>query len=199
MLYTKGRMDESRTCINTCPTGTLKLAFGFDISDKENRKKIANRESRFIVKLDKEMGRQVKLLHSVHKFMVENILKRGLKAASEYDDLELQMRFGVVYCWLRKEHDKLSSGGQRADYVYVEVSVDEDRCRVADMDFASIAMMYRQGSRGKPKNEEAARLLAEVYRVTSVPLSDYTERMFGTPEVLVAGDIESDCITRIED
>ncbi|MBM3237784.1 hypothetical protein FJZ31_15960 [Candidatus Poribacteria bacterium] len=106
------------------------------------------------------MGKKVKLLHSVRKSKAEEILKSGLKAVSEYDDLELEMRRGVVYCWLRKEHDRLSS---EDDYVYFEVTVDEDRCRVAEMDFASIAMMYRQGSGGRAKNEEAARLLAEVY------------------------------------
>ncbi len=127
------------------------------------------------------MGKQVRLLHSVHKSKIDEVLKHGLKAVSEYDDLGLEMRCDIVYCWLRKEHDKLSSGGQRTDYVYVEVTVDKDRCRVAEMDFASIAMMYRQGSGGRPKNEEAASLLAEVYRVTSVPLSDYVERMFSSP------------------
>ena len=60
-------------------------------------------------------------------------------------------------------------------------------------------MMYRQGSGGKPKNEKAARLLAEVYQVTSVPLSDYIEGMFWTPEVLVKGDIAPDCIKLISD
>ena len=79
------------------------------------------------------------------------------------------------------------------------MTVDQDRCRVAEMDFAGIAMMYLQGSGGKPRNEEAARLLADVYRVTSVPLSDYTEGMFWTPEVLVKGDIDPDCIKLISE
>ena len=103
------------------------------------------------------------------------------------------MRRDVVYCWLRKEDDKLFISGQRIDYVYVEVTVDQDRCRVAEMDFASIAMMYFQGSR-RPKNEEAAQLLAQVYQLTSVPLSDYVEGIFSTPEVLVKGDINPSCI-----
>jgi len=132
----------------------------------------------------------VALPRSIHKSKIDEVLRNGLKAVSEYDDLGLEMRRGVVYCWLRKEDDKLSSGGQRADYVYVEVTVDQDRCRVAEMDFAGIAMMYLQGSGGKPRNEEAARLLADAYRVTSLPLSDYTEGMFWTPKVLVKGDID---------
>jgi len=66
------------------------------------------------------------------------------------------------------------------------------------MNFASIAMIYRQGSGGKPKNEEAALLLAELYRITSVPLSDHALGMFWTSEVLVKGDLDPDCITLIE-
>jgi len=140
------------------------------------------------------MGKPVRLLHSVHRSRIDQVLSEGLKAASEFDDLGLEMRRGVVYCWLRREDDRMSQGGQRADYVYVEVTADEERCRVAEMDFASVAMMYLQGSGGKPRNEVAARLLAEVYRVTSVPLADHTEGTFWTPEVLVKGDIAPGCI-----
>jgi predicted RNA-binding protein (virulence factor B family) len=148
---------------------------------------------------DKEMDmeKQIRLLHSTHKSNIDQMLRNGLKATSSFDDLDLEMRRGVVYCWLKKEHDKM--WGQRADYVYVQVTVDKNRCRVADMDFISIAMMYLQGSKGKPKNEEAAQLLADLYRITSVPLSEYTEGMFWTPEVLVKGDIDPDCIRLISE
>ena len=145
----------------------------------------------------RNMGKQVSLLHSIHKSNVDQVLRNGLKATSSFDDLGLEMRRGVVYCWLKKEHDKMR--GQRAGYGYVQVTVDKSRCRVADMDFISIAMMYLQGSKGKPKNEEAAQLLADLYRVTSVPLSEYTEGMFWTPEVLVKGDIDPDYIRLISE
>lgn len=143
------------------------------------------------------MEKQIRLLHSTHKSNIDQVLRNGLKATSSFDDLDMEMRRGVVYCWLKKEHDKM--WGQRADYVYVQVTVDQDRCRVADMDFAGIAMMYLQGSKGKPKNEEAAQLLAELYRITSVPLSEYTEGMFWTPEVLVKGDIDPEDIRLISE
>jgi hypothetical protein len=138
------------------------------------------------------MARLARLLHSVHKSKIDGILREGLKAVSEFDNLGLDMRRGVVYCWLRREDDKM--WGQRTDHVYIEVTVEEDRCHVAEMDFASIAMMYLQGSGGRPKNAEAACLLAEAYRVTSVPLSEYVEGMFSTPEALVKGDIDPICI-----
>ena len=141
------------------------------------------------------MGKQVRLLHSVHKSKIDEVLKHGLKAVSEFDDLGSEMRRGIVYCWLQKEDDKMWE--QQADYVYVEAVVDGNRCRIAEMDFASIAMMYLQGSGGRPRNEEAGYLLAKVYRITSVPLSEYTERMFSTPEVLVKGDIGPESIKLI--
>ena len=145
------------------------------------------------------MGKQVKLLHSVHRSELDKVLEAGLKASSDFDDLGLEMRRDVVYCWLRREDDKMSSGGQRPDHVYLEVTVDEGRCLVAEMDLASVAMTYLQGSGGRPKNAEASRLIPEAYRVTAVPLLEYEPSMFWTPEVLVKGAISSDCIRAITD
>ena len=138
---------------------------------------------------------QAQLIHSVHESIIGIVLRDGLKAASRFDSLGLDMRRGVIYCWLRKEDDKMWR--KRSDYVYVRVSVDQDRCRVAEMDFASLALMYLQGDTVRPENKEAAHLLAEVYRVTSVPLSEYEPGIFSTPEVLVKGDISPDYISLV--
>lgn len=140
------------------------------------------------------MGKQVTLVHSVRKSRLAEVLQTGLKAVSEFADLGLEMRRGVVYCWLRKEDDKLSAGGQRGDFAYVEVTVDQERCSVADLEWSSIALMYLQGSGGKPRNLEASRLLAQVYLVTAVPLSEYRPGIFFSPEVLVRGDIAPECL-----
>jgi len=140
------------------------------------------------------MGKQVSLIHSVRRSRLAEVLRTGLKAGSEFADLGLEMRRGVVYCWLRKEDDKMSSGGQRADYIYVEVTVDEEHCTVADMEWSSLALMYLQGQGGKPRNLEASRLLGELYRITAVPLAEYRSGVFWTPEVLVKGDVPPECI-----
>ena len=66
--------------------------------------------------------------------------------------------------------------------------MDPGRCVVADMDYASLALMHKQGQKAPP-NLEASRLAAELYRVTAVRLAEYAEGMFFTPEVLVKGDI----------
>ena len=143
------------------------------------------------------MAEQIRLIRAIHKSMVGQALRIGLRAVSEYDDLNLDMRCGVVYCWLRKEDDKMNGGGQRADDVYLEVTVERERCIVADMEWSSLALMYKQGARG-PQNMEASRLLAELYRVTAVPLSEYVEGAFWTPEVLVKGDIPPESIRLAE-
>jgi hypothetical protein len=107
------------------------------------------------------MAKQVRLLHSTHRSTLAHVLQAGLRASSSFDDLGLDMRRGVLYCWLRIEDDKMSFGGQRSDYVYLEVTADEDRCMVADMEWSSMSLMYKQGQR-VPQNLEAARLVAEL-------------------------------------
>ena len=145
------------------------------------------------------MTKQVRLIHSLHQSKLQEALQSGLRAGSDYDDLGLDIRQNTVYCWLRKEDDKLSSNGQKPEHVYLEITVDEDRCTVAEMDFASLALMYRQGQRGKPKDERVAALFGDIYRLTSVPLCDYKPGVFWSPEVLVKGEVEPECIRVIRD
>ena len=135
----------------------------------------------------------VRLLHSVPRSKIQSVLREGLKASSAFDDLGLEMRCGVVYCWWCQEDDKM--WGRNSAYAYLEIAIDSSRCCVAEMDFASIALMYLQGQGGRSKNAEAAALLARLYEVTSVPLNEYREGMFSTPEVLVKGDISPEHIT----
>ena len=142
---------------------------------------------------DVKMADLVTLLHSLPRSSVEQVRRQGLRPTSGYDDLGLDMRRGVVYCWLTREHDKIY--GKSADRVHIGVTVDRSRCRVADMEFSSIALMYLQGQGGKPQNAEAARLLANLYEMTSVLLSEYRDGMFCTPEVLVQGEIRPEDIT----
>ena len=133
------------------------------------------------------MCEQVVLYHRAPREHLHNILREGLRAESRFDDLGVEMLRNVVYCWRSTEDDKM--WGRDPDRVYLEVTVDTDRCRVADMDIASVAMMYRQGLKRPPNAGQAARLLARVYEITSVPLADYVPGMFFTPEVLVSGDV----------
>ncbi len=135
---------------------------------------------------------QITLVHSLPESILDSVLKEGLRAKSAFDTLGLQMREDVVYCWLCREDDKM--WGKRPSYVYMEITVDRSRCRVAEMDFASIAMMYQHGQGGKSQNKEVASLLARAYELTSMPLADYHQGIFWTPEVLVKGDIVPDQI-----
>ncbi len=81
----------------------------------------------------------VHLLHSVPRTRLPDVLRQGLKAESDFDDLGLAMRRGVVYCRLEADPDKM--WGRDPAYVWVEVSVDPKRCRVAEMEFSSMALM----------------------------------------------------------
>lgn len=141
------------------------------------------------------VSKKVRLFHSTPAAALQHVREQGLRVVSEFPDLELPLRQGVVYCWLRPEDDKMSVGGQRPNHVYVEVEVDEDRCTVADMEWVSLAITYAKGFGNRPRNPEAARLLAQVYEVTAVPLSGYVPGMFFTPEVLVKGDIGPESVS----
>jgi hypothetical protein len=145
------------------------------------------------------MGKQVILLHSIPEARLADVLRDGLKAESGFQDFGLEMRRNVIYCWLCKEDDKMYASDKLADRVYVEITVDEDRCTIADMEVIGIAMAYANGWSGKPRNPEASRLFAEAYRATSVPISEYSVGMFWTPEVLVKGDIEPECIRVLDE
>lgn len=138
---------------------------------------------------------EITLLHATPEAKVDIILREGQRAASAFDDLGIPMRRGVVYCWLRREHDKM--WGNNTDYTYIEVTVDRSRCRVADMEWSSLALMYLQGNL-KPEHSEAASLLARLYEVTAVSLDDYREGMFFTPEVLVSGDVSANKLAPVD-
>ena len=144
------------------------------------------------------MVRQVQLIHCIHRSRVDEALRSGLKARSDFDDLGLDIRRNVVYCWLDEDDDKLSAGGQRPEHVYIQVTVDVERCVVADMEFSSLALMYKQGQGSKPKDQRVSALFAEVYALTAVPLCDYAPAMFFTPEVLVQGDVGRECLQVVE-
>ena len=78
------------------------------------------------------------------------------------------------------------------------VWVEPSRCLVADMDLIGLALMYKQGSSKTLQNNEATELLAQVYQITSLPLTSYDGRFF-TPEVLVKGNIEPSLISILKE
>ncbi len=66
------------------------------------------------------------------------------------------------------------------------------------MDLIGLALMYKQGSSKTLQNNEATELLAQVYQITSLPLTSYDGRFF-TPEVLVKGNIEPSLISILKE
>lgn len=70
--------------------------------------------------------------------------------------------------------------------VCLKITVEEDRCTVAEMDFISLAIMYRYGGaecgrKNIPVNPKDSVLPAGLYSVTVLPASRY--QIFFTPGV----------------
>jgi len=133
----------------------------------------------------------MELFHFTDKANIDSIIKHGLKASSKYERFT-SIRKNVVFCWLRKEDNKLASDNQ----VCLKINVDARRCLIADMDYISMAMMYKHNPEGeniakKPVNPKAEKLFIQLYKATAVKPCDYHEGMHFTPEVLVKGDIQA--------
>ncbi len=135
----------------------------------------------------------IKVYHYTHKNNVDKILKEGLKATSRYEQFT-KIRKDVVYCWLSPNDQKIFSD----EDVCLEITVDENRCLVADMEYISFAMMYKYGGKkfgGKNFliNPQASDLMSKIYEITTLPITHYDNNFF-SPEVLVSGDILPNCI-----
>jgi len=120
----------------------------------------------------------------------DSILANGLKASTKYE-VFTPVRENVGFCWLKKEDNKLVKDNQ----ICFKVRVDSERCTIVDMDYVSMAMMYKHGAREnvtakKPPNPTAEKLFVQLYEVTAVKPCDYHEGMHFSPEVLVKGDIQ---------
>jgi len=137
------------------------------------------------------MSEALELFHFADKENVESILKNGLKASTKYE-VFTPIRENVVFCWLHKEDNKIPKENQ----VCFRVRVGSGRCLVADMDYVSMAMMYKYNPKGegiakKPVNPEAEKLFVQIYEATAVKPCDYYDGMHFSPEVLVKGDIQA--------
>lgn len=135
----------------------------------------------------------VTLYHYTSKENVQQILDKGLIPLSNYESFT-ELRKEVIFCWLSPKDQKIFAD----DAVCLEITVEEDRCMVAEMDYISLSMMYKYGGvkfggKNLPINPEASTLFARLYEITAVPLSTYDDNFF-TPEVLVKGAIRAESI-----
>ena len=132
----------------------------------------------------------MELYHFTNSANKDNILKNGLKATTRYETFT-PIRENVVFCWLKKEDNKIFNDNQ----ICFKINVDAERCLIADMDYISMAMMYKYGGQGenvvkKPINKKAESLFIQLYETTAVKPCDYYDGMHWSPEVLVKGDIQ---------
>jgi len=76
----------------------------------------------------------MELFHFTDNANKDNILKNGLKASTKYE-IFTPIRENVVFCWLKKEDNKLFKDNQ----ICFKINVDDERCLIADMDYVSMA------------------------------------------------------------
>ena len=131
----------------------------------------------------------MKVYHYTDKTNLDNIMKNGLKPASRYESFT-DLRKNAVFCWLSPSDNKIFSD----DTICLEITVDENDCMVASMDYISFAMMYKYGGAtyggmNIPINETASELFVKLYETTAIPLSQYEDGNLFSPEVLVKGNI----------
>lgn len=129
----------------------------------------------------------MKLYHYTKQKNIESILKTGLKAHSNYKNMNADLRLKVLYAWLFPEHDVMGYSNDD-DYVLLELEVDEARCIVANMDYISAA--YVNSKVGNDGGKELSIMMTNEYEESSVLPKDYINGLFRTPEVIVKGDIQ---------
>jgi len=137
------------------------------------------------------MSEALEVFHFTDRANIDSILEDGLKASTKYE-VFTPIRENVVFCWLKKEDNKILRDNQ----VCFRIHVDAGRCFIADMDYVSMAMMYKYNPEGegiakKPVNPEAEKLFVQIYEATAVKPCDYYDGMHFSPEVLVKGDIQA--------
>jgi len=133
----------------------------------------------------------MELFHFTDAANKKSILRNGLKASTRYE-VFTPIRENVVFCWLKKEDNKIAKNNQ----ICFRVNIDAKRCLIADMDYVSMAMTYKYNPKGediakKPVNPIAERLFVQLYETTAVKPCDYYDGMHFSPEVLVKGDIQA--------
>ena len=77
----------------------------------------------------------------------------------------------------------------------IEITVDENDCIVANMDYISFSMMYKYGGAkyggmNIPINERASELFVKLYETTAISPSQYKDGNLFFPEILVKGNIK---------
>ncbi|MBQ3549723.1 MAG: hypothetical protein IJA41_01990 [Clostridia bacterium] len=131
----------------------------------------------------------MKVYHYTDRANLDSIMHNGLKTTSRYESFT-ELRKDVVFCWLSPSDNKIFSD----DTICLEITVDENNCIVASMDYISFAMMYKYGGEkyggmNIPINERAAELFVKLYEITAIQLSQYKDGNLFSPEVLVKGTI----------
>ena len=127
---------------------------------------------------------------------LDAISEEGLKVGARVMKVDSALRASSVYAWLAPDYDVMGYS-ENPKYVCLRARVEVARCRVAPMELFMAAYVNHIG-RGQPKNPEIAARLIAAYEKMAVPIDQYNQGMFRSPEVLVEGAISPDDIAVVK-
>lgn len=138
----------------------------------------------------------IDLFHYARVEDLDAISEEGLKVGARIMKVESALRDSSVYAWMAPDYDVMGYN-ENPKYICLRARVEVARCRVAPMELFVAAYVNHIG-RGQPKNPEIAARLIAAYEKMAVPLDQYNQGMFRSPEVLVEGEISADDIAVVK-
>ena len=138
----------------------------------------------------------IDLFHYARGEDLDAISEEGLKAGARVMKVESALREKSVFAWMAPDFDVLGYN-ENPKYICLRARVEVARCRVAPMELFVAAYVNHIG-RGQPKNSEVTAKLMAAYEKMAVPIDQYNEGMFRSPEVLIDGEVSADDIAVVK-
>lgn len=138
----------------------------------------------------------IDLFHYARVEDLDAISEEGLKVGARVMKVDSALRESSVYAWMAPDYDVLGHC-ENPKYVCLRARVAVARCRVAPMELFVAAYVNHIG-RGQPKNHEIAAKLIAAYEKAAVPIDQYNQGMFRSPEVLIEGEISAEDIAVVK-
>lgn len=138
----------------------------------------------------------IDLYHYARSENLDSISEEGIKPGSSYFAFDVPSRNTAAYLWRFPDEDVMGYS-DNPRYVLLRARIDPSRVKIAPMELVSAAYVNHIG-RGQPRNPEIADKLIAAYERMQVPLYEYQNGAFRTPEVLVEGGVDADDIAVIK-
>jgi hypothetical protein len=138
----------------------------------------------------------IDLFHYARGEDLDAISDEGLKVGARVMKVESALREKSVFAWMAPDFDVLGYN-ENPKYICLRARVEVARCRVAPMELFVAAYVNHIG-RGQPKNSEVTAKLMAACEKMAVPIDQYNEGMFRSPEVLIDGEVSADDIAVVK-